>query len=101
MPSKKFDLEKDQAKKTLGRLAQSGTAARFGGASAPPVDRREQRRRDQAAGLVAFATKLPAGLVAALNAAAQSAGLAPGVWLTRELPALLPGYHAGTDTQEG
>ncbi|WP_036248115.1 hypothetical protein, partial [Methylibium sp. T29] len=66
MPSKKFDLEKDKAKKTLGRLSQSGTPQRFGAAALPALDRREQRRLDQAAGLVPFATKLPAPLVAAL-----------------------------------
>lgn len=101
MPSKKFDLEKDKAKKTLGRAAQSGTAARYGTAGAPPVDRREQRRLDHAAGLVPFATKLPAALVAALNAAAAAEGSTPGALLARLLHGRLPGYYADTDTQEG
>ncbi len=101
MPSKKFDLEKTQAMKTLGKLAQSGTAARFGGGAAALPDRREQRRLDQAAGLVPFATKLPAELLAALNAAAQAAGTTPGALLAQLLRERLPGYHAGTDTQEG
>ena len=101
MPSKKFDLEKDKAKRTLGRLAQSGTPSRFGAAGAPALDRREQRRLDQAAGLVPFAAKLPAPLVAALNAAAEAEGTTSGALLARLLLDRLPGYHAGTDTQEG
>ncbi|WP_428420506.1 hypothetical protein [Methylibium sp.] len=101
MPSKKFELEKSKAMKTLGKLAQSGTPARFGTAAAPAVDRREQRRLDQAAGLVPFAAKLPAGLVVALNDAAQAAGLTPGEWLARQLRPLLPGYHAPQHLQEG
>jgi len=36
------------------------------------VDRREQRRRDTAAGLVPFACKLPAALVKQLNERAAS-----------------------------
>lgn len=101
MPSKKFDLGKDKAKKTLGRLSQSGTPQRFGAAAAPAPDRRAQRRLDQAAGLVPFATKLPAPLVAALHAAAEAGGETPGALLARLLQESLPGYHAGTDTQEG
>ncbi len=101
MPSKKFDLEKSLAKKTLGRLAQSGTPPRYGAAAAAPVDRREQRRIDQAAGLVPFAVKLPAALVAAVNEAAQAAGLSVGEWLARELPSKVPGYDAPPPAQEG
>jgi hypothetical protein len=101
MPSKKFDLEKSLAKKTLGRLAQSGTPQRFGAASAPAPDRREQRRLDQAAGLVPFAAKLPGPLIAALNDAARAEGLSAGEWLARELPARLPKYHASTPVKEG
>ena len=115
MPSKKFDLEKSKAKKTLGKLAQSGIPPRFGALAATP-DRREQRRLDQAAGLVPFATKLPGELIAALNATAQASGMAPGDWLAQllreHLPggptedsdgslATAPGYHGSTDIQEG
>ena len=115
MPSKKFDLEKSKAKKTLGKLAQSGIPPRFGALASAP-DRREQRRLDQAAGLVPFATKLPGELVTALAAAAQASGIAPGDWLAQllreHLPggltgspaggsAAAPGYHELTDTQEG
>lgn len=102
MPSKKFDLEKTKAKKTLGRLAQSGIPQRFAG-EAPP-DRRERRRLDQAAGLVPFATKLPGELVATLTAAAQAEGTTPGELLARLLRESLSGargYHRSPDTQEG
>jgi len=101
MPSKKFHLEKSLAKKTMGRLAQSGTPPRYGPATAPALDRREQRRIDQAAGLVPFAVKLPAALVAAVNQAALAAGLSPAEWLARELPTRVPGYDAATPAQEG
>lgn len=115
MPSKKFDLEKSKAKKTLGKLAQSGIPPRFG-ALAAARDRREQRRLDQAAGLVPFATKLPGELVTALTAAAQASGMTPGDWLAQLLREHLPGglteppaggsavaagYHGPTDIQEG
>ena len=53
----KFDLQKNQALKLAGQLKQSGTPDRFGTASQLP-DRREQRKLDQAAGLVPFPLKL-------------------------------------------
>lgn len=100
MRVKKTDLEKSMAKKIEGRLAQSGIPQRFGSA-VPPADRREQRRLDQAAGLVAFATKLPGELIAALNDAAEAEGVAPGELLAKLLEKSLPGYHATNRTQEG
>ena len=66
---KKTDLEKHKAKKLTNNLKQAAPHAR-GGAAEPVVDRREQRRLDQAAGLVPFACKLDATLVARLQAAA-------------------------------
>jgi hypothetical protein len=98
---KKTDLEKHKAMKIAGKLAQSGTPTRYGAAAAPAVDRREQRRRDQAAGLVPFATKLPADLITALHFAAHTRGLTTGELLVQLVSGRLPGYHAGTDTQEG
>ncbi|WP_309624898.1 hypothetical protein [Methylibium sp.] len=97
---KKTDLEKSKARKIEGRLAQSGIPQRFGSA-VPPPDRREQRRVDQAAGLVSFATKLPGELIAALNDAARAQGVAPGELAARLLAAGLPGYHADSHSQEG
>jgi hypothetical protein len=98
---KKTDLEKNKAQKILGKLAQSGTPQRFGAASAPPADRRERRRQDQAAGLVPFATKLPSELLAELRAAALAQGVEPGELLARVLRQTLPGYHAPNHSQEG
>ena len=54
----KFDLQKNQALKLAGQLKQSGTPDRFGTASQLP-DRREQRKLDQAAGLVPFPPAVP------------------------------------------
>ncbi|MDQ2150621.1 hypothetical protein RBI22_18130 [Alcaligenaceae bacterium C4P045] len=72
---KKTDLEKNKALKLMGDLKHSKTPARFGqGAAAPAVDRREQRRLDQAAGLVSFPVKLPQELVDQLRARAQASG---------------------------
>lgn len=77
MSMKKTDLEKALAKKITGRMAGAGAPARFGAAAAQLPDRREQRRRDAAAGLVPFACKLPQALVARLSerAAAHEGGM--------------------------
>src|SRR5258706_14509320 len=52
---KKADLEKSKGKKIDRQMNQSATSGRFGHVA---VDRREQRKRDQALGLVPFAIKL-------------------------------------------
>ena len=65
MSLKKTDLARRLALKIEGQMKQAGVPQRFGGAAAP--DRREQRRLDQAAGLVPFACKLPADLAAQLR----------------------------------
>jgi len=77
MSMKKTDLEKALAKKISGRMAGAGVADRFGAGAASLPDRREQRRRDAAAGLVPFACKLPQPLVNQLveRAAAHDGGL--------------------------
>ena len=72
MSMKKTDLVKNLAKKLDGRMKASGVPGRFGQGSADVIDRREQRRLDAAAGLVAFACKLPADLVKLLNERAES-----------------------------
>jgi hypothetical protein len=77
---KKTDLAKSDAKKLMGKMAASGGPA-FG-APALVVDRREQRRRDQAMGLVPFATKLNSELVAQLNAMAVEQGTDVGSVVT-------------------
>lgn len=70
---KKTDLAKSDAKKLMGKMGGPG-AATFGKV-AEVVDKREQRRRDQAAGLVPFAVKLNGDLVAQLNAQAADRGV--------------------------
>ncbi len=67
MPSKKFDLEKNLAKKLDGQRKGPANPGRFAEESAKAPDRREQRRLDSAAGLVPFACKLPADLVDVLR----------------------------------
>jgi hypothetical protein len=77
---KKTGMAKSDAKKLMGKMTAPG-AAEFGKV-AEVVDRREQRRRDQALGLVPFATKLNADLVAQLNALAAEQGSDVGTVVT-------------------
>ncbi len=67
MSMKKSDLAKNLASKIDGRMKSAGVPGRFAQGAAAVADRRDQRRRDAAAGLVPFACKLPATLVARLN----------------------------------
>lgn len=70
MSMKLTDLMKLKGKKIEGRM---GGAApdRFGKGAAEVVDKKEQRRRDQEAGLVPFAVKLHGDLIKRLHALAQ------------------------------
>lgn len=72
---KRTELEKLKGKKLDGALFQGGTPHRFAQGSTQMVDRREQRRRDQALGLVPFAVKLEGELVGELHALAQARAL--------------------------
>lgn len=72
---KKTDLEKSKAQKIVGQMRQSGVPSRFGEGSAQVLDRREQRKLDQAQGLVPFAVKLHGDLVKQLQAAAEAEGV--------------------------
>ncbi|OGB26744.1 MAG: hypothetical protein A3I66_21530 [Burkholderiales bacterium RIFCSPLOWO2_02_FULL_57_36] len=63
---KKTGMAKSDAKKLMGKVAAPG-AARFGSVDTTAVDRREQRKRDQALGLVPFAVKLNSALVQQLQ----------------------------------
>ena len=63
------ELQKYNALKIVNKMKKAATPDRFGGTVAP--DRREQRRLDQAAGLIPFAVKLNRDLVAQVNALAQ------------------------------
>lgn len=72
MAMKKFDLEKNKALKLTHAMKQSHSE-RFGtGSGAAPLDRREQRKLDQAKGLVAFACKLDGDLVKVIKERAES-----------------------------
>lgn len=74
MSMKKTDLEKNKAFKLRDGVRYAGTPQRFAAGSAAPT-RREQRKLDQAAGLVPFAVKLHHDLVEQLHAlAAEEAG---------------------------
>ena len=65
---KRTDLEKLQSKK----ITRNATPDRFGKAAAgAATSRREQRKLDQARGLVPFAVKLDGELVKRLHALAQ------------------------------
>jgi hypothetical protein len=68
---KKADLEKSKGKKIDRQMNQPPTPGRFGQGAAVVVDRREQRKRDQALGLVPFAVKLDGDLVKQLHTVAQ------------------------------
>ena len=67
-------MAKSDAKKLMGKMQAPGAAA-FGQGEAPVVDRREQRKLDQAAGLVPFAVKLSGDLVAQLQALVKERGV--------------------------
>jgi hypothetical protein len=67
----KFQLEQTKAFKLGNELKQGGRAA-IGDANAPKMDRREQRKLDQAKGLVPFACKLDEKLVKQLKERAEA-----------------------------
>ena len=71
---KKADLEKHLARKIAGRMNQEAHSDRYGAASGQVGDKREQRERDKAAGLVPFAVKLPQDLVTRLQVLAVERG---------------------------
>lgn len=62
MTMKRTDLAKAKFLKVNGQIHKAPTPGRFADQSALP-DRREQRKLDQAAGLIPFAVKLNADLV--------------------------------------
>lgn len=67
MSMKKTDLVRNLAARIDGQMKGAAVPGRFAQGSGAPLDKREQRRRDAAAGLVPFACKLPAELVKRLN----------------------------------
>ena len=68
---KRTALEKLQAMKTVGAMKREPTSDRYGASASGPGDRREQREKDKAAGLVPFAVKLPQDLVAEVQSLAR------------------------------
>ncbi|MES2072715.1 MAG: hypothetical protein V4488_20310 [Pseudomonadota bacterium] len=71
---KKTGMAKSDAKKLMGKMVAPG-ATGFGNTGNATVDKREQRKRDQALGLVPFAVKLNDELVKRLHALAAERGL--------------------------
>ncbi len=71
---KRTDLAKQQAEKLKNQMGAQN--ASFGGAARNAVpDRREQRERDRALGLVPFAVKLNGDLVGQLQALSKERGV--------------------------
>ncbi len=69
---KRTDLEKNAGLKINGKMQLAGSSGRFGSQSGAVPDRREQRKLDQALGLVPFAVKLNGELIKQVQALAQS-----------------------------
>jgi hypothetical protein len=70
---KKTDLEKIKALKLLGELDRKGTPSRFStGSATGEIDRREQRKLDQAQGLISFPVKIKETLVQEIRARATA-----------------------------
>jgi hypothetical protein len=67
---KRTDLYKNEGSKINGQMKHAGTPGRFGNDASAMPDRREQRKLDQAQGLVAFAVKLDGELVKQIHARA-------------------------------
>lgn len=68
---KKTDLEKLKGLKIESQVGKTMKSSGFGKNEVAPLNRREQRKLDQAAGLVPFACKLEGELVKQLQALAQ------------------------------
>lgn len=69
---KKTDLEKDKGLKINSTVNRFGTPGRYGKDAGAVVERREQRKLDQARGLVPFAVKLNGELVHRVRALAEA-----------------------------
>ena len=67
---KRTDLAKSMALKLDERMKHTGTPQRFAGGGVP--DRKEQRKADQARGLIPFAVKLDAQLAGEIRVLAES-----------------------------
>lgn len=70
MSLKKTDMERLKGASLQDRMSKTAPPARYGKQSAA-LSRREQRKRDQAQGLVPFAVKLNQELIRKIHARAQ------------------------------
>jgi hypothetical protein len=68
---KRTDLAKHAGKKIEHQMNPTAARDRFGQGAAAVIDKREQRKRDQALGLVPFAVKLEGDLIKRIHALAQ------------------------------
>jgi hypothetical protein len=68
---KRTELDKLKGLKLSGAMKQAAAARRFGSNAVAAPNRREQRKLDQAQGLVPFAVKLDFNLVKRVQALAQ------------------------------
>jgi len=71
---KRTDLAKLKGVALEERVKRSGTPGRFGRQSAEVLERREQRERDRAQGLIPLAVKLNGELVKRVQTLAQERG---------------------------
>ena len=69
---KKTDLEKQKGTKLSGNMKLAGIPDRFGKDAANIPDKREQRKRDQEAGLIPFAVKLHSDIIKQIHALADT-----------------------------
>jgi hypothetical protein len=92
MAMKPADLARLKGTKIMGQMKQERGVARHGDSAVVVVDRREQRRLDQAAGLVPFAVKLDQKLVQQVGELARTRGIG----LTQLVDELLRKALAGT-----
>lgn len=72
MTMKKTELEKRKALKIANEMRRSGNP--YGRSGETEADRRAQRDRDRALGLIPFAVKLPQDLARQMQAEAQARG---------------------------
>lgn len=72
---KKTDLAKSDAKKLMNQMGAKGSAFGAASAKAGAPDRREQRERERALGLVPFAVKLNGDLVRQLQDLSKERGV--------------------------
>ncbi|MEO6984302.1 MAG: hypothetical protein ABI155_03040 [Paralcaligenes sp.] len=73
---KKTDLEKNKALKIVGKMKQSAIPSRFAAdSSVVAIDHREQRKLDQAKGLVSFPIKLQQTLIEKIRARSAAQNL--------------------------